>query len=150
VDFSLGVLLQARVESLENTAQRTVFPPLVVVGGALQIAAPGAEGLSDLAWYNWYRKHQYALDQSWFREVDRRSGKDPTLQNILPRMSDLLKRDRSEDASLWQGWYGRHGGEMEFLGDHAAGSSGARTTVATALLSMLFLGMAATVFQRTG
>jgi len=150
VDFSLGVLLQARVESLENTAQRTVFPPLVVVGGALQIAAPGAEGLSDLAWYNWYRKHQYALDQSWFREVDRRSGKDPTLQNILPRMSDLLKRDRSEDASLWQGWYGRHGGEMEFLGDHAAGSSGARTTVATALLSMLFLGLAATVFQRTG
>ncbi len=59
LDFSFGILLHARVESVENTSQRTVFPSLSEVIGKKQ-PAPTPDSLSESAWTNWILKHQYA------------------------------------------------------------------------------------------
>ena len=149
VDFSLGVLLQARVEGLENTATTTVFPGMAFAGGTIQTASPGPNALSHTAWDNWYGKHQLAFLLRMFREFEDRSGNDPAFQRILPPMSAQIAQARADDASMWQGWYQRHDGEMEFLGDHVAGGAGVGTKVATAFLLMLFLGLAGSVFLRT-
>jgi hypothetical protein len=53
---------------------------------------------------------------------------------------------------MWQGWFGRHGGQLEFLGDHLGGSSGSYGAVAnavTAVLLLLFVGLAGRVFRHT-
>jgi hypothetical protein len=149
VDFSCGVLLQARVESLENTAQSIVFPGMEFAGGSIETAAPGPDSLSHSAWNNWFVKHQIAAYYWWLRYLDQRYGGDPAFQAILPRYEKTVEKAQSDDAIIWQGWFERHGGEVEFLGDHAAGSSGMGTNLATALLLALFLGLAGGVFRRT-
>jgi hypothetical protein len=149
VDFSLGVLLQAHVESLENTAQSTVFPGMEFVGGSIQTAAPGPDGLSHSSWNNWFVKHQLVVFDWWRRELEQRYGSDPAFRATLPAYEANVDKARADDNNIWQNWFGRHGGEAQFLGDHVAGSSGLGTNVATALLLMLFLGLAGSVFWRT-
>ena len=78
MDFSLGILLHVRVQSLESGS-----------------ATAGPESLSPYARGNWFQKHQYELKQQT----------DPAAAI-------------SEDDASWQGWYGRHGGSITFLGDH--------------------------------
>jgi hypothetical protein len=149
VDFSCGVLLQARVESLENTAQSIVFPGMEFVSGSIETAAPGPDSLSHSAWNNWFVKHQIAAYYWWLRYLDQRYGGDPAFQAILPRYEKTVEKALSDDAIIWQGWFERHGGEVQFLGDRAAGTSGMGTNLATALLLALFLGIAGGVFRRT-
>jgi hypothetical protein len=43
---------------------------------------------------------------------------------------------KREDANLWRGWYQRHGGEIEFLGDTFG-----RGDVTSAMLLLLFVGL---------
>jgi hypothetical protein len=144
VDFSLGVLLHARVEGLENSAQATVFPGVEFVNGQVRTAAPGAQALSDSARTNWYVKNRLALPAQWLVELQQRYGNYAAFQRIRPQLDAQLERMRSDDARIWQGWFGRHGGHLEFLGDHLADSS-----VGSVLLSMLFLCLACGVLLRS-
>jgi len=145
VDFSCGVLLQAHVESLDNTAQNTVFPSMEFVDGSIQTPPPGPGALARSAWNNWFTKHKLSANDRWFRELDQRYGGDPAFQAIRPIYRETVDKARADDARLWQGWFGRHGGEAEFLGDHVAGGS----AVAQVLLVMLFLTLAGGVYWRT-
>jgi hypothetical protein len=120
VDFSLGVLLQARIETLSNSASQ-----------------------------NWYFKHRIALHTRWLAELEQRHGSDPAFRKILPNLTSQIATLRSDDAHDWQGWFGRHGGEIEFLGDRIANRFGPMTGVGTALLVGLFLGLAGIVVLRT-
>jgi hypothetical protein len=61
IDFSLGIFLQARVEHLENTAQQTAFPRIMIGKVRMDLAPAGPDALSRTAGNNWFRKHQYAL-----------------------------------------------------------------------------------------
>jgi hypothetical protein len=149
VDFSMGVLLQARVESLDNTAHTRVFPELDFAGGAIQNTKPGADTLTYSAWQNWYFKHRLALHERWVAELGKRHGNDGAFQKILPKLTSQIATMEAEDATTWQGWFGRHGGELEFLGDHLASRVGPMTGVGTALLVALFLGLAGGVILRT-
>ena len=132
VDFSCGVLLQAHVESLDNTAGSTVFPNAELAGNAVHSALPGPDALSQSAWSNWFVKHRFAVANPW-------------LSNLGQRYVEAAIAD---DAANWQGWFAHHGGEVVFLGDHVAGWFGAATSVAEALLVALFLGLAGGVYRR--
>jgi hypothetical protein len=149
VDFSLGVLLQARVESLDNTAHSRVFPEMDFVGGQIQNTPPGPGTLSYAAWQNWYYKHRLTLHTRWLGELRERHGDEPAFQKILPKLTAQLANLQAEDATTWQGWFGRHGGEIEFLGDRVANRFGPMKAVGTALLLALFVGLAGGVILRT-
>jgi hypothetical protein len=134
IDFSMGVLLQARMQHLENTPERLVFPGLVF--GSPVSDRVSKDSLSPIAWDNWMHKHEYRLAEDWGHSVDEFNADDPSLDVARAnarRELDLMKRD---DANLWRGWYRRHGGEIEFLGD-TFGSGDATSAV----LLLLFVGL---------
>jgi hypothetical protein len=150
VDLSLGVLLHARVESVENTATATPFPELTFADGAIQIAPPGPEALSRAARGNWYAKHQLAFLLRIDREFQDRYGRDPAFRKVSPEITAEIARVRAEDAGNWQGWFERHAGELEYLGDHVAGRSGLGTNVVTALLLIFLAGLGAILWRTRG
>jgi hypothetical protein len=143
LDFSCGVLLQAHVESLENTAQSTVFPGMEFAGGAIRAAPPSPDALSHVAWNNWFAKHQIAALYRWARDLDRRYGSDPAYQNAAREYRANMQKSLSDDDAVWQGWFRNHGGEAVFLGDHAACWS----IAAQGLLAALFLLLAGGVYR---
>jgi len=147
VDVSMGVLLHARAESLDNSTQATVFPGMEFVGGAVQASMPGPDALSYSAWINWINKGRLGRYQKWESELQQRYGNDPDFQKVAPQLQQKIEQVRADDARAWQGWFGRHG-HVEFLGDHWANSSTAANG-SLAALCLVFLGLAATVFRRT-
>jgi len=144
-DFTCGVLLQAHVESLDNTAQSTVFPGADFVNGVVQTDAPGPDALSRSCWNNWYVKHRPGIFDRWLNDMVRRFGNDPQFQAMLPGYNQNKQQAVEEDMKLWQGWFGHHSGEAEFLGDHVADGS----IALQGLLVALFLGLAGRVYWRT-
>jgi hypothetical protein len=120
-DFSLGILLQARVENLENTPGEMVFSGLTVADGKYTVggAGPHSFSASATAWRNWYRKHQYELSKLWIAELAPHVDKEVGARQL----AEELKSQIEEDRTAWYGWYSRHGGSVEFLGDHVAQSS---------------------------
>jgi hypothetical protein len=143
VDFSFGVWLQAHVEGLDNTAETTVFPGLEFSNGALGVVEPGPDALSGSAWNNWYTKHRLAVFDRWLADLTRQHGSDPRFQAALPGYRGQMEKARTEDAQKWQSWFANHGGEVTLLGDHVA----AWSTVFQALLVVLFLGLAGSVYR---
>jgi hypothetical protein len=146
VDFSCGVLLQAHVESLDNDAHNAPFPGVDFVGGSIQTVPPGPDALSRSAWNNWFVKHRLAVYQWWLRDLSQRYGGDPAFQRMLPGYKRTMDQSEANDATAWQGWFGRHGGEVEFLGDHVAGLS----TGFQVMLVALFAGLAGAVYRHAG
>jgi hypothetical protein len=143
VDFSLGVFLQARVESFDNTPQRTVFEGFNLIGNDLQLGAMGPDSLSGAAWRNWHLKNQEALDNEWLR----RDRQLPQNSAVVQRYANLFEQDLKSNAQDWQGWYGRNGGAMTFLGDHSAGPSRGGWDARPVAMLLLFAGLLG-VFSR--
>ncbi len=127
LDFSFGILLHARVESLENTSQRTIFPSLSEVVAKKQPALT-ADSLSESAWSNWILKHQYAqlVELSRSRELAAAVGQTQ------------IQKWFAIDQEFWHGWYSRNNGTIGFLGDHTAGESGIGATI----LRFIMIGLA--------
>jgi hypothetical protein len=115
IDFGLGVFLHLRVEHLENTPTATIFPGPVVMGGQV-VLAPAPEGLSDSARDSWTRKHQLANHLRWKNEIEKTDAAGK------PEVLGLMDQMIAEDARLFHGWYARHGGDIEYLGDHSGAS----------------------------
>jgi 4-amino-4-deoxy-L-arabinose transferase-like glycosyltransferase len=140
VDFSLGVFLQARIEALENTPQRTVFTAAVVPAyGLFQMGSPTRDGLSEGAWENWVVKHRFALYRRFLGTLAQNPASDATVRDVASRAQTRLQQGLYEDAIRWQGWWRRHGYTLEFLGDDVAGPSGEGAAVPQAILVVLFL-----------
>jgi hypothetical protein len=118
IDFSLGVFLQARVEHLENTAQQTAFPRIMIGKVRMDLAPAGPDALSRTAGNNWFRKHQYALATTWLVSLARSRPGNGTLEPGQATIRDALQEVVRQDETLWGGWYRRNGGEIVFLGDH--------------------------------
>jgi hypothetical protein len=117
VDFPLGVMLNARVENLENRPGHTVYGDLSFANKGVPVPIQGPESLSQLVWYNWYLKHQYAMARQWLSELDRQPAADPSSVESSARARSFLERAISNDKTLWQGWYSRHGGSTTYFGD---------------------------------
>jgi hypothetical protein len=118
IDFGLGVFLQARVEHLENTPERTVFGGLVLANGTIDMAVSGPDALSGPAWMNWFRKHQYEYGEKWLRELQAFHPGDPAFEQTKAAIRPTLEQAIRDDERVWHGWYRRHDGQTEFFGDH--------------------------------
>jgi hypothetical protein len=142
VDFALGVFLQARVEALENTPQRTVFTAgLNLAYGTFQMGSPTPDGLSEVAWGNWFFKHRFALCRRYLDILAAQHPSDPEARELVSRAQARLRQDANEDAAGWRGWWMRHHDTLAFLGDDVAGSSGEGAGVPQAVLVVLFLAL---------
>jgi hypothetical protein len=137
VDFSLGIFLHARIENLENSPERTVFPGLTVAGTVLAIGLPGPDSLSRTAWSNWFFKHHDALCRQWLQELSEYRLSAAALQSARAP----LEHELQQDDALWYGWYARNDGTLTFLGDHFTGPSWHGADAQTLLLLALFLGL---------
>lgn len=148
IDFTLGVFLHARIEHLENTADRTVFAGLAFADGQFRTAPPGDDALTSVAWENWMRKHQYRVTEDWSRRVDSFQPGDRTLDGARAEAHTRLDPLLAEDARLWRGWYRRHGGEIEYLGDHF-GNGDAASVVLVLMFAGLLYRMTKTIPGKT-
>ncbi len=131
-DFSLGIALQARVENLENTPSETVFSGLTTTGGTYRVGDPGPHSLSVTAGRNWFRKHQYELCKLWLAQLAPYFEKDAAAQPLARELDSQL----AEDRTGWDGWYSRHNGSVQFLGDHVTSSPAMAGAVALLLLAL--------------
>jgi len=136
IDFSLGVFLHARIQHLENTPDRPVFIGLVYGQGEFRTGPATEDSLSPMAWDNWMHKHQYRLAEEWRQSVDAFRPGDPALDRPRANAHRALDLMQHDDQKFWRGWYGRHGGEIVYLGDDFG--SGDATS---AVLLLLFAGL---------
>jgi hypothetical protein len=105
IDFGLGVFLHLRMQRLEN------FTGPVVMNGQVVIVPP-PDALSDSARENWSRKYQLVNALEWRRELENASAQGK------PEVLAILDKMIAEDAQIFHGWYQRHRGKVEYLGDH--------------------------------
>jgi hypothetical protein len=131
IDFALGVLLHVRVEHLENTNGRVIFSGPVVANGQV-VLLPSPDALSDAARENWSRKHQLANALQWKRELTANPAPVAGKAEALAVIDGMI----AEDGRLFRGWYARHGGEVEYLGDHFGDSD-----IPSALFVLLCAGL---------
>jgi hypothetical protein len=121
-DFSLGILLETRIEHLDSAAGGPVFARIQVSGVGMDIAPLGAETLSRRAGANWFRKHQYALSEKWLAGL---AASHPDGRGITPAQQSVrqtLEEVIAQDTTMFGGWYQSHGGALTFWGDHFADS----------------------------
>jgi hypothetical protein len=140
VDFGLGVFLHARIESLENSPTRAVFPEMGYQTGQFAMTPPSMNTLSENAWRNWLMKHRTEVFAKWLAELPRGHENDPMFRANWPQFEMQLKTGLQLDETGWGGWRGRNGGKLEYLGDRVAGPSGRGTDVATGVFLVLFAG----------
>lgn len=126
VDFWFGISLQARVENLENTPARTVYP--VVFDDRVPRQFDGGQSVGRDTWVNWTFKWRYLRSANLLANMP----------NIDPGLRAHLEEPRKEDASYWDGWARRHGGTFQYLGDIAGDSGGELLNVG---FHLLFLGL---------
>ncbi len=138
VDFSLGILLHAHVQSFENGRGKNYFSELEYKG-SIRHADPGPDSLSEVAWQNWFEKHQRALCDRWLQELPQRNKNESFFKLIWPASQSELLTLRSQDDVRWGGWYSRHNGEITYWGDHVAGVFG--DWVPASVLLALFAGL---------
>ena len=119
VDFSMGVLLHARVQHLDNTEQTTYFSGLGFGNGRFLIGAPGPDTIGAGAWANWSGKHFLQVWTEWQRAGAAFHAGDPALEKHHQGLQTATAQRIQEDDTIWHGWYRRHAGEIQFLGDHA-------------------------------
>src|SRR5262249_725221 len=79
IDFGLGVFFQGGVEPLENPPGHAVFATLTVNDAGIDFPAP-PDALSQPAWSNWFRKHQFGLSEKWLSEIDKFRPNDPAVE----------------------------------------------------------------------
>jgi hypothetical protein len=118
IDFTFGILLQSRIEHLENSPDPSVFARIQVNGVLLNPAAAGPNTLARTTGGNWFRKHEYALSQEWLRGLALSHPDGRGLTPAQTRARDVLTQVVREDDTLFGGWYKNHGGELVFFGDH--------------------------------
>lgn len=137
VDFGLGVYWQARIESLENTTRQTVYREFVN-DGFVRLADPTPLSLGDGAWQNWAAKHHWAMYSRLLREMPRGHESDPQFQQEWRQLEPMLRDGLNDYVVNWGSWPARHDGVFRYIGDWAAGESGAGTEVASGIAILLF------------
>jgi hypothetical protein len=142
VDFSLGIFLQARIESLENTPRRTVFTVAFnPADGAPVPGRPTPYSLSPQAFGNWYAKHSYEIGARWLHDSSQRGPADPGIAPFEALVRGRFQTGMADDALFWHGWFSRHGNAMRHLGDLAAGWLDRGLNIPAGALIALFAGL---------
>jgi hypothetical protein len=139
VDFAFGVYLQARIESLENTPEYTVFTDLHYYPDGVHRDNPTELSLSDAAWGNWSAKHQLEIYRRWLRDLPVGHDADPTFQAQWAKGKPLLLDGVRDLEVNWGGWPDRHGGVIAYLGDSVARLGGFGTDLASGVVLLMFV-----------
>ena len=135
-DFALGVFLQVRVESFENSSRETVFTGMTEGDGAITIGAPGPESLSRAAWMNWSWKNRERLLRQWIRQT----GELPQTQPVV-RFGNNLRDQLAENSREFGGWFSRNDGHLNLLGDDVSGFAVDGIGAASVVFLLLFLAL---------
>jgi hypothetical protein len=117
IDFTFGIFIEARIEHLENTAQRMPFTRIQFDRQVMDLAPANDDTLARTAGENWFRKHQFALSQKWLAglALSHPEGRGLNASQISAR--DRLQEVVRQDDTMYGGWYKRHNGEITFFGD---------------------------------
>jgi hypothetical protein len=151
IDFGLGIFFHARVQHLDNTAGHTYFTGLSYGNGQFVIGAAGPDSLNSKAWSNWMGKHHVALCEKWLRLGEAYHRGDPAVEAAKVDLRAAIAERLKEDDTMWHGWYRRHGGEFELIGDHFGGGDATSVLLALAALGMLgSMALLGTTARRTG
>ena len=67
-------------------------------------------------------KHQMALCATWLAPGEAFRRGDPAFEPAKADLRAAIAERLKEDDTVWHGWYRRHGGEIEMIGDHFGGS----------------------------
>ena len=137
IDFSMGIFLHARVQHLDNTPGHTYFTGLSYDGGQFFIGAAGPDSMNMAAWRNWMAKHQVALCRQWLATGEAFHRGDPAFEQARVDLRAAIAERLQEDDTIWHGWYHRHGGEFELIGDHFGGSDLTSVLLVLAALGLL-------------
>jgi hypothetical protein len=137
-DFGMGVLLHARIQHLDNTAEHTYFTGIGFGEGHFMIGAPGPESLNRAAWRNWMGKHQIVLCEQWLRIGEAFHPGDPVAVAARVILRSGIADKVQEDDKYWLGWYRRHGGELELIGDHFGDSDVPTVLLVAAAMGLLW------------
>jgi hypothetical protein len=138
IDFSFGIFFHARVQHLDNTAEHTYFTGLSYGNGQFVIGAPGPDSLSNSAWRNWLGKHHSVLCEKWLALGEAYRRGDPAVEAARVDLRAAIAEQLKEDNVLWHGWYRRHGGELELIGDRFGGGDATSVLLALAALALLW------------
>jgi len=142
VDFSLGIFLQARIESLENTPRRTVFTVAFnPADGSPVPGKPAPYSLTVQTFGNWYAKHSYEIGARWVRDSSQRGPAGPGIAPFRALVRDRFQAGMADDTLFWHGWFTRHGNAMRRLGDLAAGWLDRDLNIPAGALVVLFAGL---------
>jgi hypothetical protein len=146
VDFSLGILLHVHVEAMENDSGKVVYRDVEFANSTIDIPRPEHGELTEGIWKNWFTKHRILLYDRWLHELPKRYANDPVFQAGWSAPHDEFLRQREEYETAWGGWYSRHDGEVEYIGDHVVGRIG--ENLPTVFLVALTLGLVAMLLKR--
>ncbi|MCX6631252.1 MAG: hypothetical protein NTW28_26875 [Candidatus Solibacter sp.] len=138
IDFSMGILLHARVQHLDNTAEHTYYTGLSYGSGQFFIGAAGPDSLNMAAWRNWLGKHHVVLCEKWLDTGEAYRRGDPAVEAAKLDLRAAIAERLKEDEALWHGWYRRHGGEFELIGDHFGGGDATSVLLALAATALLW------------
>jgi hypothetical protein len=138
LDFSLGILLQERVQSQENSPQHTVFSVELGPGGVMADTA-GPDALSRATDANWVAKHHPQLARQWGAEVSAYQPRDEAGRQVKERLMNFTLAAMGEDETYFHGWWERHQNKLDYLGDRVAGALGDAFEGLGALMVFLFL-----------
>jgi hypothetical protein len=137
LDFAFGVFLHAHVQSLENDSGKVVFRDVEYSNSVIDAPdPPGPNELTNAVWKNWLAKHRIALYDRWLRELPEHNANDQAFQAGWPAARDEFLGRWKEYETNWGGWYWRHNGEVQYIGDHIVHRLGEKTP-ALVLLGLL-------------
>jgi hypothetical protein len=138
IDFSLGVFFHAHVQHLDNTPEHTYFTGLSYGNGQFVIGGAGPDSLNINAWRNWLGKHQLAYSEKWLAMGEAYRRGDPAVEAAKVDLRAAVAEQVKEDDINWHGWYRRHGGGFELIGDHFGDSEGTSVALVLAALALLW------------
>jgi hypothetical protein len=136
-DFSLGIFLNVRIQSLDNSPQKIIYDDKIRVSNDQVSTGESTPDLpGNTAWLNWFWKNRDRLFTSWINYLESHP-QTPAIQRVVARFSAEL----GNDVRNFGGWYGRHGGRFTFIGDDVRGPSFEGIDIPTVLFLLLFLGL---------
>jgi hypothetical protein len=103
---------------MDNVPGHTYFTGLSYGNGRFAIGAPGPESLNSAAWTNWLGKHNVALSRKWLAMGEAFRPGDASVERAKVDLRAAIAERLREDDAIWHGWFQRHGGEVQLLGDH--------------------------------
>ena len=90
------------------------------------------------AWRNWMAKHQVVLCRNWLAQGEGVPAWRPGARTGQGGPARRHRGPMKEDDTLWHGWYRRHGGEFDLIGDHFGGSDATSVLLVLAAMGLLW------------